>query len=173
MIRATQRKTPLFVFAITLPLFFSAVRAQAGETAIEAGKKVTLTYKLSVNGKMIEEANIKTPFTYLHGKNQIVPGLERGLAGLRAGEQKQVHVPAEEAYGPVNPQALQEIQKEKLPPEVSPEKGTLLEAQSPEGRVQLVKIVEVKANSVVIDFNHPLAGKDLDFDVTVLRIETP
>ncbi|MBI2167332.1 MAG: peptidylprolyl isomerase [Candidatus Omnitrophica bacterium] len=140
---------------------------------IEAGKKVTLTYKLLVKGTLLEEADVKNPFTYLHGKNQIVPGLEKGLTGLRAGEKKTVQVPTREAYGPPNPQALQEIPRENLPKDVSATKGTLLEATSPEGMTQVVKIVEVKPKSVVIDFNHPLAGKDLEFQVVVLRVETP
>lgn len=140
---------------------------------IEAGKKIILTYKLLVDGTLLEEADIKSPFTYLHGKNQIVPGLEKGLTGLHAGEQKTVRVPAREAYGPPNPKALQEIPKESLPPDVNATKGALLEATSPEGITQLVKIVEVKPKSVMIDFNHPLAGKDLEFQVVVLRIETP
>ena len=165
---------------VFISIFVAAVLLAGGEklwaaegARIEAGKKVTLTYKLFVKGTLIEESNIKNPFTYLHGKNQIVPGLERGLAGLHAGEKKTVQVPTREAYGPPNPQALQEIPRENLPKDVSATKGTLLEATSPEGMTQVVKIIEVKPKSVVIDFNHPLAGKDLEFQVVVLRVKTP
>ncbi len=161
---------PILLGAALLGIFSEGALAAEAAMIVD-GKKVTLTYQLSVNGTLLEEAQLKEPFTYLHGKNQIVPGLEKGLSGLRAGEQKRIRVPPEEAYGPVDPKAFQEIPKGKLPPGVQAVKGTLLEARSPEGLEQLVKIVEVKEKSVVIDFNHPLAGKELDFDVTVLRVE--
>jgi FKBP-type peptidyl-prolyl cis-trans isomerase 2 len=71
----------------------------------------------------------------------------------------------------VNPKAFQESEKEKLPPDVSNEKGTLVEARNPEGMSMLVKIVEVKEKTVVIDFNHPLAGKELEFQIEVLGVK--
>ena len=76
----------------------------------------------------------------------------------------------EEAYGPVNPKALREVETAKLPPDLPKKVGTLLEARSPQGEVLLVKIKEVKDKTVVIDFNHPLAGKELEFRVEVVKI---
>lgn len=142
----------------------------AAPAKIEDGKEITLAYTLSVDGTLLETADAKTPFVYIHGKNQIVPGLEKNLTGLGIGDRKTVKVPPEEGYGPKDPKALQEVLKENLPPDVSPTVGTFLEARNREGDERLVKIVEVKEKSVVIDFNHPLAGKELEFQIEVLKI---
>ena len=138
---------------------------------IEVGKEVTLAYQLFVNGKLLETADAKNPFTYLHGQHQIVPGLEKNLTGLRTGDKKTIRVLPKEGYGLVNPKAFREIGKDKLPPGVPLEKGTPLEARDPNGIPMLVKIAEVKEKTVVIDFNHPLAGKELEFQIEVLGIK--
>ena len=149
-------------------IFAQGISATAAK--IENGKKVTLYYKLLVNGQLLETANEKDPFTYVHGQHQIVPGLEKNLAGLSVGDKKTIHIQAEEAYGPVDPKAFREIEIEKLPKDVTPKVGTLLEAHSPQGEAMLVKIREVKPKTVVIDFNHPLAGKELEFQIEVINI---
>ncbi len=138
---------------------------------IEDGKEVTLTYKLFVSGKLLEAADAKNPFTYTHGQHQIVPGLEKNLAGLKVGDKKAVHVLPKDGYGPINPQAFREIGREKLPAGIPVEKGIPLEARSPNGTPMIVKIAEVKEKTVVIDFNHPLAGKELEFQVEILGIK--
>lgn len=152
-------------------LALNGVLWAAKEAGIKEGDEVTLTYKLSVNGALLETADAKNPLIYKHGAHQIVPGLEKALIGLRVGDQKTVRVSPEEAYGPKDPKAFQEIEKDQLPSDVPSEVGTLLEARSPAGEQRLVKIVEVKEKSVVIDFNHPLAGKELEFQVEVLQIK--
>lgn len=159
------------LFLSVVILFSLTGAAAAAKPQVQDGKQITLTYKLSVNGTLLEVSDAKNPFTYIHGKHQIVPGLEKNLAGLRAGDQKTIRVPAAEAYGPVNPKALQEVAKDKLPPDVPQKAGTLLEARNPQGMAMLVKIVEVKEKTVVVDFNHPLAGKELEFQIEVLSIK--
>ena len=138
---------------------------------IEDGKEITLTYKLLVNGEMLEEATAEKPFIYTQGRGEIVPGLEKGLKDLKAGSRKTIKVSPEEGYGVVRLEALQEVPKSQLPPDVPLETGTLIEARDPQGGGQLVKIVQVKDDSVVIDFNHPLAGKELEFQIEVLNIQ--
>lgn len=156
----------LVIFLSCLPSARSEVKLK-----IEDGKEVALAYKLFVEGTLLETADAKEPFTYFQGQHQIVPGLEKGLSGLAVGDRKTLRVKPDEGYGPKNPAALQEIPIEKLPPDVSREKGALLEARDPNGLAQLVKIVEVKEKTVVIDFNHPLAGKELEFQIEVLNIK--
>ena len=163
----------LFLFNRALPAADTpAAKKKAADAAakIEAGKKVTLYYKLFVKGELLETADVKDPFTYQHGQHQIVPGLEKGLNGLHVGDKKTIQVPAVEAYGPVDSKAFREIEKTKLPGDVEQKPGMLLEARSPKGEVMLVKVKEVKDKTVVIDFNHPLAGKDLEFQVEVVSI---
>lgn len=166
-----KRSRQTLFLALLFLFLIQGVSAAAAPGTVQNGKAVTMTYKLFVEGTLIEESNAKEPFTYRHGLNQIVPGLERALTGLKAGGQRKVRVPSAEAYGPVNPQAFQEVPKEKFPSDVTLKKGVLLDARAPNGEQRLVKIADVKEKTVIVDFNHPLAGKDLDFDVTVLKIE--
>ena len=163
-------RTALFSLTLLLTLSGTTVWA-APKTVIQDGKEVALAYQLTVKGELLETADPKDPFIYTHGKHQIVPGLEKNLTGLRVGDRKTIHVPPEEAYGFVNPKALREIEKTKLPSDVPQKIGTFLEARNPQGAGMLVKIVEVKDKTVVLDFNHPLAGKALDFQVEVLNIK--
>ena len=143
----------------------------AAPAKIENGKTVSLAYKLLVKGTVLETADKTNPFTYVHGQKQIVPGLEKELTGLQVGDRKTILVLPEEGYGIVDPKALVEIDRKRLPPEVTPKEGAFLEARDPKGVPQLVKIAQVKETSVVIDFNHPLAGKELEFQVEVLNIK--
>lgn len=160
-----KRRTLLFIAA-----FFLIPSLVWAAPKIEDGKQVTLAYALTVDGTLLEKADSAKPFVYTHGKSQIVPGLEKNLTGLRIGDKKTVKVLPEEGYGPKDPKGLQEVQKKDLPPDVAPEVGTFLEARNREGDERLVRIVEVKEKSVVIDFNHPLAGKELEFQIEVLKI---
>ena len=137
---------------------------------IEKGKKVTLGYKLFVDGSLLETADLKNPFFYTHGEKQIVPGLEKNLSGLHVGDKKTIHVAPEEAYGLPDPKAYREFQKDQFPADVLLKVGTLVEARSPKGERLLVKIKEIKDKTITLDFNHPLAGKKLEFQVEVLNI---
>ena len=158
------------ILGVTAVFIFSRALPAAAVAKIENGKKVTLYYKLFVSGQLLETADAKEPFTYQHGQHQIVPGLEKGLTGLKVGDKKAIQVTAAEAYGPVDSKAFREIEKTKLPADVPQKIGMILEAHSPKGEALLVKIKEVKDKTVVIDFNHPLAGKDLEFQIEVVNI---
>ena len=164
------RRVVLSLAGIALFLALARILPAAGAPKIENGKKITLFYKLFVEGQLLETADAKEPFTYTHGQKQIVPGLEKGLTGLKVGAQKTIRVTSQEAYGPIDPKAFQEIPKDKIPPDVPLKKGTFVEARSPKGERALVKITEVKTDKVVIDFNHPLAGKDLEFQIEVVNV---
>lgn len=153
------------LFCATAPVSFAAAPLK-----IESGKEVTLYYKLLVEGQVVEVADAKEPFIYKHGDNQIVPGLEKGLVGLKVGDKKNIQVMPADAYGPADPKAIREVPKEKLPPDLPLKPGSFMEARSPQGDILLVKIKEIKDKTVTVDFNHPLAGKDLEFQVEVIQI---
>ena len=142
-----------------------------GETTIHQGSVVSFDYTLSdQDGKVLETSQGKQPMTYTHGKGEIIPGLERELSGMKAGEEKKVQVKPEDGYGPVNPKAFQEVAKEKIPPEAL-KVGTVLMAQGPRGQGIPVRVHEIKDTTVIMDFNHPMAGKTLSFDVKISEIK--
>ena len=149
--------------------FDHAVSAE--NTTVQPGSEVSFDYTLTDDsGKVVDSSKGKAPMHYVHGKGQIIPGLEKELAGLAVGAEKKVTVKPEDAYGPVDPRAFQEIPKEKLPPEAL-KVGTMLMAQAPSGQGVPVRVHEVKDSTVVMDFNHPLAGKTLSFDVKITEIK--
>ncbi|HEU4342662.1 MAG TPA: peptidylprolyl isomerase [Candidatus Binatia bacterium] len=158
-------------------IFFASrdVAAQTGKDvkSIKNGSVVSLQYTLSgEDGKTIESNKGKEPLKYTHGSRQIIPGLEKELAGMKVGGEKRVKVKPEDGYGPVNPQGFQEFPKEKIPAN-GLKVGAVLMAQGPQGQAIPVKVKEIKEKTVVLDLNHPLAGKTLTFDVKVLDIESP
>lgn len=161
----------------TLLLAFGVAHAQPKERAtspaIESGSTVRLEYTLKDDGgKVLDSNKGGDPLTYTHGSQQIIPGLEKALSGMRTGEEKQVTVNPEDGYGPADPKAQTEVPKEMLPTNALTV-GTQLVARSPMGETLLVRIKEIKETTVIVDLNHPLAGKTLYFDLKVLGVEPP
>lgn len=141
--------------------------------AIENGSMVQLEYTLSDDaGKVIDSNKGQQPLKYTQGGQQLIVGLEKQLAGLRAGQEKKVVLKPDEAFGPVDPSAQTEVPKEALPPE-SLVVGAQLMARTAAGEERPVMVKEIKDKTVVVDLNHPLAGKTLVFDIKVLGIEPP
>ncbi len=135
---------------------------------ISDGMKVTMEYSLTLPDKtVVDSTKGQPPFSYVHGAQQIIPGLEKALTGLKAGDKKRVSIPAADAYGLYDEKKKVTVPKKNVPPEAKP--GMRLRSQ--DGRE--AKVLEIKGDSVVIDTNHPLAGKDLTFDVNILKVEHP
>jgi FKBP-type peptidyl-prolyl cis-trans isomerase SlyD len=140
-------------------------------TEIREGSVVTIEYTLTDSaGNLIESTSGKEPLTYIHGAGQIVPGLEGELTGLKAGDEKKVQVPPEEGYGLPDEKAFQELPKEKVPPEAH-KVGAMLMTKSPDGRMIPIRVHKITGTTVIVDFNHPLAGKTLNFDVKIRDIK--
>ena len=143
---------------------------------IASGSVVGIDYSLHLgDGKVIDASAPGEPMTYLHGEGQIVPGLEAALEGLSVGEARQVVLSPDQGYGDHDPSGLQEVQRTAFPPGLEPKVGMELTAEGPDGEPVPFSVREVRPQSVVIDLNHPLAGKTLHFDVTVreVRVATP
>lgn len=160
---------------VTLLWSSSIVFAQAGkgETTVKDGATVSLEYTLSgEDGKVIESNKGREPLRYVDGRSQIIPGLEKALVGMKAGTEKKVTVKPEEAYGQVDPKAYREVPKENVPSD-SQKPGMTLFAKNADGEMFPVRVREVKDKTVVIDMNHPLAGKTLVFDVKILDVQPP
>lgn len=139
--------------------------------AVENGKKVAFHFTLTVDEKVIQTSDGKEPMSYTHGSGQIIPGLAAEIEGMNEGEEKKVLVSAQDAYGKVNPDAIKELPKSSLPEGLTPQQDMMLQITTPEGQTIPARISEIKEESIVIDMNHPLAGKDLQFDVKVVSIE--
>ena len=137
---------------------------------ITENKVVKMQYKGTLeDGKVFDTSEGRKPLEFIFGIGMIIPGLEEGIKGLKQGDKKEVNVPSDKAYGPVQEDAKQEVPRSQLPPEIEPTQGMQLAAQGPQGVIP-VTIVEVKDETVVVDFNHPLAGKDLTFNVEILEV---
>jgi len=145
--------------------------AYADDMVIGPGKKVTLDYTLTVDNKQVETSVGKAPLSYVVGSRNIIPGLESQLNGMRINEEKVVNVAAKDAYGEVDPKAFKEFPKTALPQGMDPKVGMVLQATAPDGSKFPAVITEIKDDKVVLNFNHPLAGKDLTFKVKILNIE--
>jgi FKBP-type peptidyl-prolyl cis-trans isomerase SlyD len=161
------------VLAILLVITLTPAMSQAADTkqTITEGKNVSLEYTLTLDDKSVIESNVgKQPLTYTHGTQQIVPGLEKALEGLAVGDTKEVTVAPADGYGEKDPNALQEVQKTLLPPDALVV-GTRLQGQTPDGHMVYPRVAEIKDDTVVLDFNHPLAGKTLHFEVKIIDIQ--
>ena len=165
------------VISLALGLMLGVAEAQPKEEtrtpAIENGSKVQLEYTLADDsGKVLDSNKGVEPLTFTQGRQEIIAGLEQALDGMRAGEEKKVTLKPAEAYGEVDPAAITEVPKEQIPADAL-KVGTELVAQNQSGERRTVRIKEIKEDSVIIDLNHPLAGKTLVFNVKVLGVEPP
>ena len=142
--------------------------ADAKANVITSGKKVSINYTLTIDGKVVDSNKGKEPLAYTQGSHQIVPGLENGLEGIKVGDKKKITVKPEEGYGPVNPQALIEVDIAQIPKDAKP--GMVLTTRGKQGEPVHATFKEVKKDKAVLDFNHPLAGKTLNFDIEVVSI---
>jgi FKBP-type peptidyl-prolyl cis-trans isomerase 2 len=169
--------TALFCLAALLPVSLRAedtakpAAAEAKSGVVEAGRRISIEYTLTTDGGEVADTNVgQEPLVYEQGKSEILPALEQALAGLKKGESKKVTLTADQGYGIVKPELMQTIPAEKIP-EDARKAGTMLMAQSQSGEQRPVRVHEVKGEEVVIDLNHPLAGKALTFDVRVLEVQ--
>lgn len=131
--------------------------------------KVHYTGKLE-DGSVFDSSKDKEPIEFTLGKGQIIPGFENGVLDMAVNETKTINIPSKEAYGERNDQMVQEVPKSQLPPEINPEVGMGLMSQTPDGKQMQLTVAEVKEESIVVDANHPLAGKDLTFEVELVEI---
>ncbi|MFT5761709.1 MAG: FKBP-type peptidyl-prolyl cis-trans isomerase 2 [Polaribacter sp.] len=132
--------------------------------------KVNYTGKLA-DGQVFDSSEGKEPLEFTLGQGQLIPGFEKGLIDMKVNEKKTITVAKEEAYGEINDALKQEVQKTELPKDITPEVGMGLVSKSPDGQEMNLRVVEVTDNSIVVDGNHPLAGKDLIFDLEVIEIK--
>ena len=143
------------------------------KAVVEKGSSVKIEYTLKDDkGAVIDTNAGKDALAFTQGSQQIIPGLDKALLGMKVGDSKKVTVKPEDGYGNVDPKAEAEVPKTALP-EGAAVVGTRLLARGQDGQPRPVTVKAVKDTTVVLDLNHPLAGKTLFFDVKIVSVEPP
>ncbi|MEP3685718.1 MAG: peptidylprolyl isomerase [Sulfitobacter dubius] len=138
---------------------------------VKSGDTVQIHYTGTLqDGTTFDSSEGRDPLEFVVGSGQIIPGLDSALPGMTEGDKKVVQVPSDDAYGPVNPEMRQSVPREGIPADIPLDPGTQLQMQTPEGQALPVTVVEVDETTVTLDANHPLAGKDLQFDIELVKI---
>lgn len=131
----------------------------------------TIAYTLKDDdGEVLDTSSGREPLAYVHGVGSLVPGLESELEGKTAGESFEVRIPPENGYGVRHENLVQEVPRDRLPPDPDPEVGMQLRATGEGGQEFLLTIVAVEDDTVHLDGNHPLAGVPLNFSVEVVSV---
>jgi FKBP-type peptidyl-prolyl cis-trans isomerase 2 len=137
---------------------------------ISDGSTVSIEYTLTLdNGEVIDSNVDGEPLTYEQGKGQIISGLETELLGMGEGDAKKVSVPPETGYGPVREEAILTLNRDQLPKEAQTV-GAQIQGQGPNGQTLQGKVADLTAEKATLDFNHPLAGENLHFEVKILKV---
>ena len=170
-IAAAKISLSLMMLTFAIASSVTAAEKAKNDLVVKDGMLVSMDYTLKgTDGKVIDTNKGREPLKYVHGQKMMIPGLERELTGMKVGGEKNVTVKPEDAYGPINKNAFQEIPKEKLPAN-GLKVGAVLAAKSPEGQVVPMRVHEIKDSTVVMDMNHPMAGKTLVFNVKIVDIQ--
>lgn len=142
------------------------------KTIVKKGDRVKVQYigRLE-DGMVFDESKGGEPLEFTVGSGQIIPGFDKAVEGMKLNEEKKVTIKSQDAYGKRDETLIREFPKTFLPENFNPEKGMVIKLQNQSGRVIPGTITDITENSITIDLNHPLAGKDLTFNITVVGIE--
>lgn len=139
--------------------------------ALQANKVVTFNYILKdENGELLDSTEKGGPFSFISGNHQILPGLEEAIGNMIIGSKKNIKLAAADAYGEYDENAVQKINRSLFPEEAELEIGMTYFAHSPEGQHLQFVITKIENEDITVNFNHPLAGKNLEFDVELLDV---
>ena len=137
----------------------------------KANDKVKVHYKGTLsNGEVFDSSEGRDPLEFTLGTGQVITGFDKGIEGMKMEESKTLNIPADEAYGEIRKELIQEVPKSHIPEEIKPEFGLQLMSNAPDGQQIPLVVTEVKDETIVVDANHPLAGKDLVFEITLVGI---
>jgi len=140
------------------------------ELTVQDGQVVSMEYSLHVDGELIDSSAGQEPLEFLQGAGNIIPGLEEELYGLGVGESKNVIVAAEDGYGILDPDAFYDVPRDQFPAEIPLEVGVELQVQDEDGEPMMARIERIDDDNVRLDFNHPLAGKELVFEIKIVGL---
>ena len=139
---------------------------------IETNDQVTLHYKGTLsNGEQFDSSEGRDPLSFKVGEGQVIPGFEKAVVGMKPEESKTFTIPASEAYGNVRDELVHKVDRGSIPAEINPHIGQRLVSNLQDGRQIPVTVTEVTDESVTLDANHPLAGKDLTFEIKIVNVQ--
>ncbi|WP_047266408.1 FKBP-type peptidyl-prolyl cis-trans isomerase [Marinitoga sp. 1155] len=137
----------------------------------EKGNTVKVHYTGTLNdGSVFDTSNGREPLEFTLGTGQVIPGFEEAIIGMELGEKKTITIPSKEAYGEYSEEKVFELPKQNFPPNIDEALGQTVQLGDSTGNVFLAKILEVTDEIVKMDTNHPLAGKDLTFEIELIEI---
>lgn len=122
------------------------------------------------DGTVFDSSRSREPLQFTIGKGQLIKGFEDAVMGMSIGDTKTIKIPSDEAYGPHRNELILKFNKAEIPPSIEAKQGLVLQLKSPDGRVIAATITEISRDSVTLDANHPLAGKDLTFEIDLVEI---
>jgi peptidylprolyl isomerase len=136
-----------------------------------SGDKVLVHYKGTLSdGTLFDSSEGREPLAFEIGTGQVIPGFDTAVADLAVGDTVTVVIPAAEAYGEHADEGIQVFPRDAFPPDAAPEVGWAVELESPDGQRVPAIVAEVTDESITLDFNHPLAGQDLTFEITLVEV---
>lgn len=138
----------------------------------EKGSKVKVHYTGTLSDDTVfDSSREREPIEFTVGEGQMIAGFDAAVQGMKVGDSKKVSIPPKEAYGEKVEEAMIKVPKTQLPEGMNPEVGMQLEAKQEDGRSQVLVVAEVHEEEVILDGNHPLAGKELIFDIELMEVK--
>jgi len=138
---------------------------------VKSGDTVKVHYTGTLDdGTVFDSSRDREPLEFTLGQGQVIHGFDEALAGMAVSESKTVHIPVESAYGPHHEAMVVKVERANIPESIQPQVGMQLQMQQEDGRPLIVMITEITDEQVTLDANHPLAGKDLNFDIELVEI---
>ncbi|MEM9426511.1 MAG: peptidylprolyl isomerase [Pseudomonadota bacterium] len=140
-------------------------------TEAKEGDTVRIHYTGTLSdGSTFDSSEGRDPLEFKLGAGQVIPGFDKAVTGMSVGDAQTVEIPADDAYGAHNPNGRQAFPRDQVPDNVPLDLGTQLQLSGPEGQPIMVMVAEVSETEVILDANHPLAGKDLTFQIELVEI---
>jgi peptidylprolyl isomerase len=162
----------ILTLLLTLVLFIQLINACKGEEMAQAGDTVKVHYTGTLeDGSIFDSSSGKDPLEFTLGEGNVIAGFDAAVTGMKVGETKTVTIPSSEAYGMRDANRIIEIPRSNIPQEIQLELGMQLQMQDTEGQVFIVTVVDIRRETIVVDANHPLVGKDLTFEITLVEIK--
>jgi len=167
-----KKCTILLVILLLGNMLVTGCAGKEGSKMANDGDTVRVHYTGKLEDSTVFDSSLeREPLEFTLGEGTIIPGFEEAVRGMHVGQSKTVTISPEEAYGPHLDEMVLVIEREQLPPELNPAVGQQLQMQQQDGRVVIVLVTDVSEATITVDANHPLAGKDLTFEIELVEIK--